>query len=188
MKRQAGNELYVAAAAVLVLVLIVAGFLWYVGKERAEAFVEGVTAERGRWEARESEELRMANAALVAEQAKRRAIEIQAAQDLVALDEENLEEVRRVETDKNRFIADVRSGRVRLLDDIATAGEAAGCPGGAAPSAAAGERDGEARGELLETLRSRVVAGAELAAEADKVVAQLTAAQGVIEAYRKACR
>lgn len=188
MRRERGNQLYVAGATLLVLVAIVVAGLWYIGKVKTEAFAAGEVAERGRWQARESEELRMANAALVASRAKNVKLEQQAAQDLVALDEEHLQEVARVETAKDRFVADVVAGRIRLLDPGRAAGKAADCAGGPGAAAAAGERDAEAGGDLPAALRGRVVAGAELAAEADEVTIQLTAAQRVIEVYRRTCK
>lgn len=59
MNTQRGNQLYVAAGAVLGVALLVAGLLWYVAWVRAEAFQAGHTAATAAWQAREGEELRV---------------------------------------------------------------------------------------------------------------------------------
>lgn len=183
--RQRGNELYVAGAAIIVIVLIVAAGAWYVEAQRTEAYAAGERAERLKWQTRESTELAAANAEILHLQGEVQARERQAAESIAALEQRYQQEVSNAQADHDRFIDDLAAGRVRFYVPRAPAGQAA--DRGAAPDTAAAARrgDGAARAELP---RETAVALARLAGEADDVVRQLTLAQGVIEEDRKACR
>src|SRR5690606_27603428 len=139
------SQLYVALGAVLLLALLLAAFAWYVGKVRAEAYEAGEVAERGRWQARESEELRKANAALAAARARIAEVERNAAEAIAAEEKRRLKEVADAEARKERFVSDVVAGRIRLFDPCrAAAGQGAARDPGPAASAAAPGADGGA--------------------------------------------
>lgn len=179
------TDLIIAGVSVLVLVAIVGGGFWYVGHVRAEAFTQGETAERAKWGERENKEIRALQADLETERARRAALEDQAAADLVALDEDHQKEVARVESAKDQFVSDVVAGRIRLLDPgRAAASQPVGdrAPGSAA---GAGERDGQAAGRLSDAAAVFLYGEA---TRADEIVLQLTAAQGVIDSFERACK
>lgn len=186
MNLERGNQLYMVGGALLGLALLFAAALWYLDSAEDAAFAAGEIAERGRWQARESEELRLANAALITARARVAQLEREAAAVIADLDAKHLKERDRVQADHDRFMDDLAAGRVRFGLASACQGAAGGAEPGTA--AAAGERDGAARAELPAAISRAVARGADLAAEADAVVVELTAAQGVIQAYRKACR
>jgi hypothetical protein len=179
---------YKIAGAAIAIILLVAGALWYVSAERAKAYAAGEASERAKWQEREAKELAAANAALVAAQERAAAIQRQADDELAALDAEHQKELQHVQADHDRFVDDDFAGRVRVRGDI----RAAACEGaarGTSPAAAApaGGGDGAAAAGLPDALSRAVARGDALAAEADEVVLQLTACQGVVRSYLKAC-
>lgn len=185
MKRERGNQLYLVGGAVLALALLFVGAFSYVGAERKKAFAAGELAERAKWQKRENEELRTMQDALEKERARRAQAELEAMDDLLAIDEHYQKEAARVQAERDRFMDDLAAGRVRFFDPGRPAGEQACSRAPAEASTAAGRGDGEARAELSAEA-SRFLHGE--AGRADRVVEQLTAAQGVIETYRKTCR
>lgn len=188
--RQRGSispELAIASGLLIVLLIALAGAFWYVGKERAKAFDQGRVAERSEWMQRDNEEVRMANAALVQAQAHARAVEQQAAQDLVALETEYEKELANAKAQRDRFMDDLATGRVRFHADIAAACTGPDRSTSSPATAAARVGDAQAGAELPPALQRAVAGGAKLADEADAVVLQLTEAQGYIGILLKAC-
>lgn len=179
-------DLIIAGAVVLLLVGIFSAGAWYVDRERKAAFAAGETAERARWQARENEEVRMANAAWRAAQAHASQLEQQAALDLVALEEEKDKEVADAKEAADRFVADVHAGRVRLFDPFQgrdTPCQQAG--GDAAREAPAGAAERDAQTDLRRAYAERVARSIQLADEADSLIRE---AQGVIEVDRRTCK
>ena len=136
----------------------------------------GHKAERLKWQQRESQELRDANQALTNLQNKYRSTEQWHAEQLASI--ASARENERINHEKRRQadVAAARSGAVRLRFNAPT------CPaadGGATPEAAApaGERDGQARGELPPEIAADLLT---LANDADDVARQLGDCQAVI--------
>lgn len=154
---------------------------WHAGVN----FKRGALAERVQWQARENDELRQANAAIVAARARVGELERRAAEDLAARDANHQEEIADVQAAKDRFVSDVVAGRVRLFDPNRASGKDAPCDRRPEAAAAGGERDGEARAELSAEA-ARFLFGE--ASRADAVVLQLAEAQATIETYRRTCR
>ena len=146
----------------------------------------GEASERLKWQTRESEELRMANAQLAAAQARATALERQAATDLAALDAAHLKKEKALEAQHDRFLDDLRAGRIRLFN-AATACQGARGSAAGAPAAAPGVGDGEAPGDVQRALQAAVAGGADLAREADQVAEALAGAQAYIETALRTC-
>ncbi len=64
------KHLYLAGAVILLLVAILAAGAWYVSAQRTQVYADGEKAERGKWQAREAEELAAANAEILRLQAE----------------------------------------------------------------------------------------------------------------------
>ena len=177
---------YKIAAGVAAIVLVLIAAFWYVSHERAQAYADGQRAERVLWQAREAEELAKANAALVAAQKHASELEAQAAEDLAALDAEHLKKEKALEASHDRFLDDLRAGRVRLFTAAtACAGAHSGAPG--APAAAPGVGDAAAPGDVPGALRAAVAGGDALAHEADQVALALAGAQAYIATALRTC-
>lgn len=118
---------------------------------------------------------RIANA-----QAEARAIEQQRAADMAALTAAHQEALRHATADRDRVIADLRAGVVRVREQF-TCNSASDASGGT-EARASGQRDPEG------TSRGLSAADAEfllrIAAEADEIVHQLHACQAVIRSDR----
>ena len=182
---QRGNQLYAAGGAILLLVGILAAGAWYVGAQRAQAKQEGITEERGRWQARESAELAAANAEILRLQADVTRREQAGAAAIASLAATHQEELNRVQADRDRFLDDLAAGRVRFYVPGAAASKAACSSPGPATPAAAGRGDGEEDPGLPPAVAAFLHGEA---TRADEIVAQLALAQGVIEEDRRICR
>lgn len=141
----------------------------------------GAKTEAAKWLKRENVELVAANAKIIEITVRNRAIEQKAAQDMTAvavkLQKENLNGLAK----KDRVIADLRSGALKLR--ICPASEAAAGVAGPAV-ASSGQRDNAGQGAYLSRPRVETLIG--IANEADDLVRTLTACQAVIQADRKA--
>jgi prophage endopeptidase len=181
-RRQEGNELYVALGAVLLIVLIVAGFMWYVGSERRAAFAAGEVAERGRWQAKESKELSAANAEILRLTKLAQDLEAKRAAALAKASADYQKGLADGKRELDAAVAAARSGALVLRDPGRTTGA---CPPGGAAAATepgAGGRDGAKGGELSREASAFLL---ELTGEADAVAKQLTACQAVVRADRE---
>lgn len=187
MTRNRGNTIAIVLGALVVVAGIVLAVLGYGKAERSAGHASGVTEERLRWQKRHADETARLSADLDAAHRRVADLERKAAAELVELDQEHIEEMRNVKAAHARFMDDLAAGRLRFGAGCAARGDPQPRDEARA-SAAAGERDGQAGGELPRTLQAAVARGASLAAEADEVVLQLTAAQGTIETYRRTCR
>lgn len=171
----------IAAACVAALVALVK--LW-------NNFLEGVR-EQGReqvrleFAGRDNEALRDALARVEELQKELRAREAEASRRLAELSAQHDKDTQDANAKNDRFIAGLRDGSLILRDPGATTGSAdgSGAASGAAASAS-GQCDAKERGQLsgaaAEFLRR-------LTFESDTNTRDLTQAQGVIEAYQKAC-
>jgi hypothetical protein len=163
--------------AVLLVAAIVAAIYAY-GQQQ---FGLGEKAERTAWLARENTALTKANARIKELEDQARAKEREHAQDMAAASAKYQEDLKHEKAAKDRAVADLRSGALRLRIPVACP-DGAGGSGIATPGPGTVGRDGETRAELS-VQASEFLVG--LASEADEVVHQLTACQAVVIADRK---
>lgn len=166
--------------AVLILVLL-AGLGLAVHSYGQDQFDQGKKAERAEWQQRENTELTTANAAILKLNAAARQAEHDHAEALTEASAAYQEQLRHEKASRDRTIADLQSGALRLRVELARR-ETAGGSAAAEGDAGAGRCDAEAYGELSPAAAGFLV---DLATEADDVVHQLTAAQAVIGACEK---
>lgn len=168
---------WVEALLFVVLVTAACAAIYFVGR------ADGGADTNAAWQSRENTTLQKANARIVELEEDARRREATHAQDMAAAAAQYQKEKAHVEADRDRTIADLRSGALRLRIPIAAA--CAGTVGGtaAAPGAGAGRSDDPTTAELSAAAAEFLVG---LAAEADAVVNQLTACQAVVIADRKA--
>ena len=142
---------------------------------------DGRTAERAEWQARESEQLRHAHAAITRLTAAARAAEARNASALATISTRHTQELHHAQAQRTRDRADLRAGTLRLRDPGAPGLRADGClpP---APGPAAGGRDARTPGDLSREAAEFLL---DLAAEADDTARQLAACQRVVIADRE---
>jgi Tfp pilus assembly protein PilE len=183
--------------AVVVLGLLVAGGFGVksmVDHAREEGYTAGHKAALLEVAQRDNAELVAANQRIRDLEAEKSALEAEHRDEMQKIDINHEEEVRHVHENKDRVIADLRSGALQLRRTCRQA-DAGGAAGGVDPAAgaagAAGERDAQARGEP-----GRPVAGADddeadaiftvgLLAEGDEAIKDLTACQAIVEDDRR---
>lgn len=166
------------ALSALLVVAAVALAIYAYGQQQ---FGLGEQAERSAWLKRENAELTMANAKIKTLEEEYRKREAQHATDMAAVSTKYQQELAHVKADKDRVIADLRSGALRLRIAVAAARPGGGSAAAATGTAAAG-CDGEARAELSGAASEFLVG---LANECDEVTHQLAACQAVIVKDRK---
>lgn len=172
-KRRQRGDMQIALIAALAAALMAAG-AYLLGHWQGVA--AGEAKERLAWQTREAEELRAANAALAAAQARAADLERQAAADLAALDAAHLKKEKALEASHDRFLDDLAAGRIRLFNAATACQGARGSAPGAPPaSAGVDARAGEP--DVRGALQQAVAGGAELAAEADRIAEALTGLQ-----------
>ena len=171
-------------AKLLGAVLLVAALVAAIYAYGQQQFGLGEKAERTAWLARENTALTKANARIKELEDQARAREREHAQDMAAASAKYQEDLKHEKAAKDRAVADLRSGALRLRIPLAfpSCPDGAGGSGRAAPGPSTAGRDGEARAELS-VQASEFLVG--LASEADEVVHQLTACQAVVIADRK---
>jgi hypothetical protein len=141
----------------------------------------GKAAERSAWQGRESAELAAANARILKLTAAARQAEQDHAAALARVSATYQEQLQHEKKSRDRTIADLRSGALRLRIELARRETAGGSAIGEA-GASAGGCDGASVGELSDAAAEFLV---DLTAEADDVVHQLTACQAVLVADRQ---
>ena len=141
----------------------------------------GETEQDAKWQERENVELKTANAKILELTTKARADEAKAAIAQAAISEDYEGKLKNVQDDKDKFVSDVRAGRIVLRIPQPAAAKRAG--GGASSQAAAspGQCDGEARGELPREVTEFLYGEA---GRADSIVEQLTACQALVKRDR----
>ncbi|MDR2838111.1 MAG: lysis protein [Azonexus sp.] len=165
--------------AALLAVVICAGINTYGERQ----FALGQQAERAVWLDRENTELASANARIIKLEENARATERAHAQSMAAASAQYQESLQHEKATKDRVIADLRAGALRLRFPAAnTAGERADGDTTAALGPSAAGCDGGAGGELSLAVAEFFVG---LASEADEVVHQLAACQAVVIADRQ---
>lgn len=142
-------------------------------------YARGAAATEAAWQAREAEELARANAEIEKLNREARARELAYAMDLEAVASDYEKDLRNAKSSRDAAVAALRAGTLILRDPAARQGAGAGGPGEA--PAGAGLRVGPAGGVLSPAASGFLL---ELAAEADAVVLQLHACQGVVQADR----
>ncbi|BCB28409.1 hypothetical protein SKTS_32950 [Sulfurimicrobium lacus] len=164
-------------AAVALIAAVVAAFYAY-GQQQ---FGLGMTSERATWLARENGALTKANGRIKELEEQARTREHEHAQDMAVASAKYQEDLKHEKAAKDRVIADLRRGDLRLRIPVTCPVPAAGDRTAALGTGPAG-RDGETRAELSVEASEFLVG---LASEADEVVHQLTACQAVVNADRK---
>lgn len=170
---------WVKVLAILLLSALLIGAFYFYGDQQ---FGLGEKAERSKWLERENAELVAANSKIKTLEDKYRQQEQDAATAIAVISSQYEKELHRVKTDKDRTIAGLRDGSVRLRIPVASAFNTSGGEAGATASGS-GARDGGARAELSGAAAEFLVG---LASEADEVVKQLGACQAVVNADREA--
>lgn len=140
----------------------------------------GRSMERSAWQARESVQLAAANAKLSELQTAARDAEQRHAQDAAAVSTAYQKEISNVKTKNDSLTAALRDGSLRLRVPIATGPNACGSTPAEAGASTPG-RDGGATAELSDSAAEFLL---DLTSEADAVVHQLTACQGLVRADR----
>ena len=141
---------------------------------------EGRALERAEWVERDNDALREANRAINAAQEKARKQEQAHAEAQAQLTVDYEKDLENAETERDRALARVRSGELRLRD--ATPGcTTAGGGGAETPTGAPGGAAAAAEGGLS---RERDEAAVRLLAEADEVVKELNFCWAVVRADR----
>lgn len=163
--------------AALLLVMAAVYAIYAYGQQQ---FGRGEKAERATWLARETTELRSANAKIKSLEEKYRQQERDAADAIAVISSQYQKDLNHVKTEKDRVIAGLRGGAFRLRIPVATSVQACG---GAASEVAAptGGRDGGTRAELSGEASEFLVG---LTSEADEVTKQLGRCQDIIKADR----
>lgn len=141
----------------------------------------GADEERVAWQERELKQVTKAANRIRQIHEDARAKERKAAEDLAALAAQFEQEKADVTARKDRLIAQLRRGDIRLRFPTAGALPANRSPAGAA-AAPAGERDGRAPTELPGPAAEFLLS---LASESDEVVHQLSACQAIVRRYRQ---
>lgn len=146
----------------------------------------GATAERARWQARENLELRSAQDKILTLTQDAQRQERGHAVRMAALETQLLQERKRASAQHQADLDRLRAGALRLRDPGArpTACSPGAEPAGRAATASATSGDGAAGGELSSAAAEFLLG---LAAEADDVVAQLSAAQHQLIEDRRLC-
>lgn len=165
--------LVIVALSALLMVLF-----YFYGQQQ---FGLGEKAERLKWLGRENTALTKANSRIKELEEQARASERKHAQDMADASTTYQKDLKHEKAEKDRVIADLRRGNLRLHIAVTSPVSAAG-DSATAPGTRAARCDGETRGELsLEA--SEFLVG--LASESDEVAHQLTACQAVVNADRK---
>lgn len=142
----------------------------------------GETKQDAKWQARENVELNAANAKIMELTTKARATEAQAAIDQSAISESYEGKLKNVQDDKDKFVSDVRAGRIVLrIPARASAARSAGSGASSQTATSTSKCDGEARGELPREVTEFLYGEA---GRADSIVEQLTACQALVRRDR----
>ena len=163
--------------------------IWHNAKVSAaeeEGYARGMKDERLVWQVRENIELNAKNELITKLQEEYRALEQKSAKDVAAVAEELQKGIKHAQADRDRFVADVRAGRVRLR--IPGAAPCSQSPSGdptPSPGAGPAGSDAPAGSELPPKIAEDLFT---LMAEADEVVLQLQAAQELIRKDREVCK
>lgn len=163
-------------AVVALIAAVVAAFYAY-GQQQ---FGLGETSERAAWLARENIALTTANGRIKELENQARTREHEHAQDMAKASTKYQEDLKHEKAAKDRVIADLRRGDLRLRVPVTCPVSAAGGRTAALGTGTAG-RDAGARAELSVEASEFLVG---LASEADEVVHQLGACQAIINADR----
>lgn len=162
--------------------LLTAGGLWLVSLIGVGYWQNsaGHTAERDAWQARENVQLVNANAKIIELNEVARKAERDHAERLATVSARLEQEKKHEAAKRDKIIADLRAGFVRLRDPGATSLYAIGGQGGTV-TATTGKCDAGTGGELsVETAEFLV----RLAGEADEIVDQLHACQDTVRSDR----
>lgn len=162
------------------LVIVVAGVLglYFFGDT---CYSNGQTDERLAWQGRENTELVAANNRITDLETKAREDEAKHGQAMAQASATYQESLQNEKANRDRTIADLRSGALRLRIQLAGRQSTDGSSAGQADPAAV-RCDGETFAELSGSAAEFLVG---LASEADDVVHQLTACQAVVTADRQ---
>ena len=171
----------VVIAAICALIAVVFGVYKHID---AVGYERGVSEERVKWQDRANKELAAANAEITRLNALYRGLEKKSADDSARIATKYEQEVKDANANLERYVADVRDGRIVLRDPGAATAQAGG---GAAPAAGSPAGGGDGRpGAGLSAAASEFLL--RLTGEADTVVRQLQACQQVVASDREVCK
>lgn len=165
----------------IAVIVVVALATWGLTTLYGAGVESGTTAEKQRWQARENAALAEATRKIKELQESYRALEKRRAEDVAAAAAQYEKDKANEVAKRDRVIADLRGGNLRLRVPVAACSQGGGSAVPGAP-AGAGGRDGGASAELSGPASEFLVG---LASEADAVVRQLAACQAVIAADRR---
>lgn len=143
----------------------------------------GSAAQDAKWQARENTELKAANQKIIDLTQAARAQEAENAANQAAIAEAYEGKLQNVQNDKDKFVSDVRAGRIVLRIPTAAARNA-GRGSTSAPNAAARKCDGPAQGELPREVTEFLFGEA---SRADAYTEQLTSCQAVVIEMQRSC-
>jgi hypothetical protein len=180
-------DLLLAGGAVLALVLLIVGINIYLDGRDKQNQVIGEERERGKWQKREAKQVADYQAEIERVRLQRDGEAARFNAAIAAAAAKHRKEVANAKRKSDRFVADVRAGRVVLRDPgrSATAECPAGGGGETAGASAPGGGNGAAAAGL--SLEAQEFLWSE-AGRADGVVEQLGLAQSVITAYYELCK
>lgn len=181
-------QLGMALAALALIAGIVYGVESYLEGIRTEADKAGYERAMGQVAKRDNKALLDAQARVNVLEAEKRALEQKAADDQAVISANYQKGLKNEKTRTDRFIADVRAGRIVLRDPgqrpAAGAADGVRSPGTEA-AAGACRCDGPAGTQLSDAAAEFLLL---LAGEADDAVQQLDACQAVVRKDREICR
>ncbi|MBO9538740.1 lysis system i-spanin subunit Rz [Herbaspirillum sp.] len=168
----------------LIIISLLIALAYAVFRYGEHEYSSGQKAENSLWQEKENATLTRANKRIKELEEQARADEAKHAKNMSAISTQYQKDLKNERLAKDRFIAAVRSGELRLYDPAAGAANSNGAGGNQTCStdASAGGRDGATRGQLSKPASEFLLS---LAGEADEVVHQLTACQAVVAADRK---
>lgn len=184
-------ELIGYGVVALVVLGLVAGGVFYVRHvgttEHAAGKKEGIAEEKGRWLARDNEELVAANQRIHDLEEEKRALERKSVDDVQAAAVKLDQTIKEKDDEKKRALADRAAGTAFGLrwSPSPPAAQAAGGSTGAAPGADTAGSEPAASCELPGEVTDSLI---ELASEADKVVAERNTLLEIAQKDREVCK
>lgn len=149
-----------------------------------ESYTRGFIAARAEFLTRENEELAKRNMKIVELESKYRELEHRAAGLVADISNLHVKEIRRVETQRDAALADAKRFRLQWTTQC-TPGERPAGDRTAETPAAPGGVVGTAQCELPDEVRGSLI---DLAAQADRVVAERNALLAIAKADREVCK
>lgn len=184
-------ELVGYGAVVLAVIALIVGAVFYVRHVESVAFdggkTAGVSEEKGRWQARENDELAAANQRIHDLEEEKRALERKSVDDVHAAAMKLDQTIKEKDDEKKRALADRAAGTAFGLRWAATPAAGQAADGGIRPTlgAAAAGSLGAAFCRLPDKVADDLI---ELASDANKVVAERNTLLEIAQKDREVCK